>query len=56
MPSERTLSDSVGFWRPGKGLTAELNEQLAYSAQISELQEGKKFVALSFDEMKFAKT
>ena len=52
MPSERTLSDYVGFWRSGEGLTAELNEQLAHSAQISELQEGKKFVALSFDEMK----
>ena len=52
LPSERTLRD-YNNWMPAKpGFTADVDRQLIKESKIDEIPEYKKYVCLTFDEVK----
>ena len=52
LPSERTLRD-YSNWMPAKsGFTSDVDRQLMKEAKINEIPEYKKYVCLTFDEVK----
>lgn len=52
LPSERTLQDYTHYFTHRTGFQGDVDKQLASEINQLSLSDAKKFVALSFDEMK----
>ena len=52
LPSERTLRDYTHVIKAKSGLQSEVDEQLLKEANIEEIPDHKKYIALIYDEVK----